>query len=108
MNPSLHSLQEIEKRAKDASVRFLMTEIETASSLLARIAESPDPKEKAAYLREARAIVALAARIARTEPLSVSHEAEIRNRLQALRDRLDQLSDQLSAIYPQSPLLGMR
>lgn len=88
--PSVRSIDELERRADETRARFLNTEIEMATSLLSRAADAHDPRETGKLLREARAILQLAQRVANAD--SDSHSQEISQHLKQLRDRLDQLS----------------
>lgn len=95
--PQTRSVDELQRRADEARIRFLTTEIEMASWLLSRVDDAHDPKERGKCLREAKATLQLASRVDSADPDSRSQE--ISQRLRQLKDRLDQLS----ATYRDSP-----
>lgn len=61
-----------------------------AASLLSQVDQAHDSKERGKCLREARATLELAERVANGDPDSDSRE--ISDHLEQLKDRLDQLS----------------
>lgn len=88
--PPARSIYELQRRANEARVRFLNTEIEMATSLLSRTVDAHDPREREKFLREARETLQLAERVAHADP--DSHSQEISQQLTQLNNRLDQLS----------------
>jgi hypothetical protein len=91
MGRRMRSMEKLQKRVNDAGIRLVITEIESVSSLLAEIDQSPDPEERVRRLRDAEAAVDFASRVARTLEFPDSQGEEVSNQIQQLRDRLDQL-----------------
>jgi hypothetical protein len=79
---------ELYKRVNDAGIRLVMTEIDSASSLLARIDRSPDPAEKARWLAEARSTIDFASWCAHTVEFPASQADEVSELIHQLRDRV--------------------
>ena len=86
----VRSADDLQRRANEARIRFLTTEIEVATWLLSRVDRAHDAKERGKFLREIRETLQLASRVAMADP--ESHGEEVSNRLRQLKDRLDRLS----------------
>ena len=86
----METMDDLWKRASEARSRLVRTEMDAAEWLVARAERLTDPKERARCLKEARATVAFAARVAGADALPEGDA--IAMRLDELRLRMDALS----------------
>ena len=98
----MDSNEELQKRVNDAGIRCLLTEIDAASSLLSKIARSPNPKERQKCRNEVRATLDFVSRIARSTEFSDRERCEIEDCMKELRHRLNQFSE----LHPEFPASG--
>jgi hypothetical protein len=94
----METMDDLLRRASEARARLVRTEIDAAAALVARAERLTDSQERVRCLREARATVAFAARIAGAHPLP--DDEEVTKRLDELGLRLDALS----SVYVRSRL----
>lgn len=86
----MESVDQLWRRTNEAGVRFVRTEIDLASALLTRIARTADAKQRAILLKEARAKVDFASRLAARIEFPGAEGKELSSRIRALRARLEE------------------
>ena len=80
-------MDDLEKRSNDAGIRLVMIEMEAAAVMLSRLESMRDPKQRMQSLKEARATLALASRLA--SHVQFPDKRDVSNRLQQLWERVD-------------------
>lgn len=88
MRVPLPEMNDLQKRMNEAGIRFLRTELEVAGLRLTGIEESGDAKERMRSLKEVRTTVDLVSRLAANLEMPEAERQEIRNRIEALQERL--------------------
>lgn len=86
------SIEELWQRTNAAGIRFVMTEIDIAESLLARAPGVQDQERRMACLREVRAAIECASRFAQGVEFPNGDGPAIAGRILELKDRVEQLA----------------
>lgn len=84
--------QDPRKWANDAGFRLVVVEIDLATSLLARMDRVRDREQRVECLKEARAAVELAARLAAVQAFPDGYGEEIAACVEHLRHRLEEVA----------------